>query len=193
MRQIVVIFALAFTLFATSACNNEKADNQNETAGNEQATNDAQPSEEPQAFDFESADAQFMATFPGKPDMSEEAVRQGDIDILKYTVSYAPDPTKNYTVVVSQFPEDQFKGKDPQEVLEGVMNGIMRNTGGRLAEQSDLPDAEYPAIAFKLKTGNMNFVYHVYLYKHILYQVSQSAMNKFPEDLSFMESFEVME
>ena len=143
---------------------------------------------------YNSEEGHFKANYPGKPDVSTEVIEEEGVgEIKKLTASYAESALKNYTVVYAEYPEGYFKGKDPIKVLKGSRDGIIKNLGGRISGQKEITSSDYPGYMFKVKSGNQYFVYNLSLYKNRLYQVWIMNTQSFPEDTSFLESFEIVE
>lgn len=188
MRTKLSVILLAL-IFAFAACSQDKS--QSEQSG-EKANKEEKTGEKTSGdmHTFEAPDGTFEVDFPGNPDKSEEPVNVSGVEVQKHTISYSPTPTENYSLVYMDFPKDQFKGKDPMKVLNAQKDGIVDNLGGRLVEEKDLGN-DYPGLMFSAKTGNRYGIYHLYMYKDRLFQLSIISTGSFAEDTSFLESFEL--
>ena len=186
MKHTRILLIVAILSFAAFSCKQEAKQTQDkeqkEQKEEKQAPGDGRMT----------VDGYFKAAFPERPDKTEETIEANGTQVKKFTYTYSPEPLENYTVTYSEFPEGQFKGKDPEKVLQATRDGILKELGGPIAEEKTL-EGNYPGLMFKSKSGNMHYVYHLYLYKNRLVQAVISKNKEYPEDTSFLGSIEILD
>lgn len=183
MKRLSVLFFAVVFVFAACQQGGNTNDKKEDKSGDKPETSS-------EKYTYKPENGLFEVVFPGEPDTSKEPVSVSGVDVKKQTISYAPSPLKNHTLVHMEFPKDQFKGKDPMKVLKGQKDGIIQNLGGRFIEEKKL-DTKHPGLMFKAKTGDLYGVYHLYMYKNHLFQLSITNKGDFSKELAFLKSFQL--
>jgi hypothetical protein len=121
----------------------------------------------------------FRATLPGTPKEQKQAVdtAAGKIDI---NIFLHEDNDVATTVMYSDYPEAMMKLADPDKVLEGGVDGAIKNTKGDLLSKRDISINGYPGKEFEaamVAPNGQKLIYRarIYLVNARLYQLIQAG------------------
>ena len=144
---------------------------------------------------YKSDDLAFIANFPSEPKRSVQkintAVGELDMHMVMYSPSILPDDNAVYSVIRSDYPEDQFEGVDSDyknNVLDGAVEGAVSNVNGALLYDKKIKHNGYPGREIKIEIS-MGYMYiNAYLVDNVMF-ISQVVCVKSNDGNASIERF----
>ena len=150
---------------------------------------------------FKAEDLQFVAYYPGEPKRSVQKIPTAVGELDMHMIMYSPtsgDDNAVYSVIRSDYPEDQFKNADAaynDTVLTGAVNGAVSNVKGTLIFDNRVKFNGYPGRSIKIKMQG-GFIYiNAYLVENTMFITQVICLANKDKNTSirrFMDSFEII-
>jgi len=136
----------------------------------------------------------FKVLLPGAPKTHRQTIRTdiGKVVSTRYTVTDAANVT--YDVLFNDYPETGVARTNPQKLLDGVRDGLVYQTKGRLVEDKRITLASFPG-RDQIIMGGDGAHYRVRLVwaENRLYQImAVSPGQPHPDANVFFDSFQIV-
>jgi len=150
---------------------------------------------------YKAEDLAFIAYYPGTPKRSMQKVPTAVGELDMHMVMYSPDSGDDnaiYSVIRSDYPEDQFKNADAEynnKILTGAVNGAVSNVNGTLIFDNKVKFNGYPGRSIKIQMQG-GFIYiNAYLVENSMFITQVICLTNKDENASiqrFLNSFEII-
>ncbi|WP_299116961.1 hypothetical protein [uncultured Winogradskyella sp.] len=151
---------------------------------------------------YKSEDLAFIANFPSEPERSQQKINTALGDLDMHMVMYSPtvlaDYNAVYSVIRSDYPEEQFKDVDSDytdSILDGAVEGAVSNVKGTLLYDKRIVLNGYPGREIKIEIS-VGYIYvNAYLVDNVMFitQVVCLIDNDNNESIKrFLNSFDIL-
>jgi len=150
---------------------------------------------------YKSEDLEFVAYYPQEPERTVQKVSTAVGELDMHMIMYAPesgDDNAVYSVIRSDYPEDQFKDADDEynaKVLDGAVEGAVSNVQGFLVFDHAVKFNGYPGRSIKIKIQG-GFIYiNAYLVNNSMFIAQVICLEDKDRNDSiyrFLNSFELI-
>lgn len=150
---------------------------------------------------YKAEDLSFVAYYPKAPTRTVQKVSTAVGELDMHMIMYAPtsgDENAVYSVIRSDYPEDQFKDADDEynaTVLDGAVQGAVSNVKGTLEFDNKVKFNGYPGRSIKISIQG-GFIYiNAYLVENSMFiaqVICLTANDGNPDIERFLNSFEII-
>lgn len=150
---------------------------------------------------YRAEDLQFIAYYPKTPERTVQKVSTAVGELDMHMIMYSPksgDDNAVYSVIRSDYPEDQFKDADDEynaTVLDGAVNGAVSNVQGKLVFDNVVKYNGYPGRSIKILMQG-GFIYiNAYLVENSMFITQVICLSNKDKNKSiqrFLNSFEII-
>lgn len=150
---------------------------------------------------YKSEDLAFVAWYPDSPEKTVQKVQTAVGELDMHMIMYAPtedDENAVYSVIRSDYPEDQFKDADDEYnagVLDGAVKGAVSNVKGTLVFDNKVKLNGYPGRSIKIQIDGGYIYINAYLVENTMYitQVICLVENDNNDEIDrFLNAFDIL-
>ena len=146
--------------------------------------------------EFKSTDGNFSVLLPGAPTASDQPINMqtGQIEAHIFTLTTGQFA---YMVSYTDYPASIFDTTPIKSILDGLRDGAVKNSQGRLINEADIALGAYAGRELNVESSNGSNVMraHLYVVNHRLYQViviTDKGRASSAEITKFLSSFKLL-
>lgn len=148
---------------------------------------------------FVNREGGFSIQFPDKP-TKHQRNKESEIGSLQLTqFIYNKDDTNIWLVSYTNYPSKMIQLGNTTQLLKGIKYKVLDDLRATVNTEASVKlNDKYKGLTFSAhaKRKNLDFIYHIYLVKNRLYQISMySSLGPIPsqDSLDFMGSFKLLD